>query len=98
MSLQIYFAGRVPRPQRANWGIKLHGNAMTGWTAGLTPNRWHRVSAVARATGGDGGHCLVIFDQMPGPATVYLKDIVLELLPSRYAAPAATYRFKVDRI
>jgi hypothetical protein len=62
MTMKIKFIGKVPKPTNANWGIKIHGNAMNDWTKGLKPNTWNTVSRMSRATGGDQGINLLIFD------------------------------------
>jgi hypothetical protein len=73
-----------------NFGIKIQGQVVNDWVAGLAPDVWHCVGAVAPTSlGGDANHFLLIFDSVPGPQLVHVGGLTMKIFESESDAAAA---------
>ena len=85
----IKFIDSVPEVSD-NMGIKIQGQVVNDWVAGLLPDVWHCVGASApTAQGGDANHFLLIFDSVPGPQVVHVGGMTMKIFDSESDASAA---------
>eukprot|EP00551_Chaetoceros_affinis_P006998 CAMPEP_0203684940 /NCGR_PEP_ID=MMETSP0090-20130426/48292_1 /ASSEMBLY_ACC=CAM_ASM_001088 /TAXON_ID=426623 /ORGANISM="Chaetoceros affinis, Strain CCMP159" /LENGTH=205 /DNA_ID=CAMNT_0050554123 /DNA_START=1947 /DNA_END=2567 /DNA_ORIENTATION=- len=77
-------------PPSGNFGLKLHGRLDNSWVKDCRPNTWTHISSVARATGGDGNHILLIFDSIREKVVVRFADLRLQIIDSPEKAKTKT--------
>ena len=84
VSCWIKFVGQVPPPS-GNFGLKLHGRVDNSFLKKCRPDTWEYISSVAKATGGDGNHILLIFDSIHEGITIRFTELKLEVINSPQA-------------
>ena len=88
MKSDLYFVGSVPEPS-INLGFKMFGQNVNDWLSDCQPDEWCTVESMVQVTpGGDGDHCLLIFDSMDGPRQVYIKNLIAEIYDEQPVFPA----------